>query len=111
MTFLDRSLMREYAPVMQHPPPGPPYGYGPPPPPPQGYGYGYASQPTTGAMAWTCPYCRYVGPPQTEKKTSTGGWILFVALIFLCVPICWLALFLKETRRKCPSCGTSAGAT
>jgi hypothetical protein len=56
-----------------------------------------------------CPFCGSEGDPIVYKRISTGGWILFAALLFFCFPLCWLPFIIdgcKEPARKCGSCGT-----
>ena len=106
--------------------PPPPGGWGPPPgaggPPPGGYPPapgGYPPPPRAGAYAlgpplpspvvWACPFCRYAGPPTQIEKVSQTGIVVMIALIFLCLPLFWIGLLMKERHRLCPSCGTSCG--
>lgn len=111
---------------MQQPPP-PPGGYRPPNP--SGYGYPPADaygQPTYGqppmqpqymvvappsapAGVFTCPFCRYQGPPLARSKVSTGGWIMFVVLLLFCFPLFWIGLLMKDHYRVCSGCGTTVG--
>jgi hypothetical protein len=58
------------------------------------------SEPT----AFTCPYCKTTNPPIVKSRISTAGWVLFVVLIFLCLPLCWVALFITEPYRQCSRC-------
>jgi lipopolysaccharide-induced tumor necrosis factor-alpha factor len=51
-------------------------------------------------------------PYVEKKKLSTGGWVLFVVLLLVCFPICWLPFVIdgcKEEVRKCPACFTRLG--
>ncbi len=43
-----------------------------------------------GGFGFRCPFCGFQGPPSTKKKISAAGWILFAALLVMCVPLCWL---------------------
>jgi len=54
---------------------------------------------------FSCPFCSSQRRPRTESKTSTGGWILFAVLIFVCFPVCWLGFFIREDHRVCADCG------
>jgi lipopolysaccharide-induced tumor necrosis factor-alpha factor len=73
--------------------------------------------PLAGAAApaygvFTCPFCRFQGPPIVERKLSQNGWIVFVLLLIFCLPLCWLPFVIdgcKEDQRKCASCGTRLG--
>ena len=38
------------------------------------------------------------------EKISTGGWVVMVALLFLCLPLSWIGLLMKERRSQCPNC-------
>jgi lipopolysaccharide-induced tumor necrosis factor-alpha factor len=56
---------------------------------------------------FVCPYCRYQGAPIIERKLSSNGWILFVVLLIVFFPLCWLPFVIdgcKENVRICPSC-------
>src|SRR5262249_34470875 len=57
--------------------------------------------------------CTYCGPrtlPRTKKKVSTAGWVFFwVLLLFLCLPLCWIGLFIKDEFRVCGDCGMKLG--
>jgi lipopolysaccharide-induced tumor necrosis factor-alpha factor len=69
-----------------------------------------AAQPAYGVF--TCPFCRFQGPPIVERKLSQNGWIVFVLLLIFCIPLCWLPFVIdgcKEDQRKCASCGTRLG--
>ncbi len=60
-------------------------------------------------MTYKCPYCQHEGPPRIEKKMSSNGWILFIVLLMLCFPLCWIPFVMddmKEEKRRCMSCGT-----
>lgn len=63
-------------------------------------------------MAFKCPFCQHEGPPMVSSKMSTAGWVLFVVLLLLCFPLCWLPFVMsgmKEEVRTCASCGTKLG--
>jgi uncharacterized membrane protein len=39
------------------------------------------------------------------EKISSGGWIAFVLLLFVCLPLCWIPLiWIKDRRSQCPNC-------
>jgi hypothetical protein len=42
-------------------------------------------------------------------KISTGGWVLFVGLLILCFPLCWIGLLIKSSWKECPHCATPQG--
>jgi DNA-directed RNA polymerase subunit RPC12/RpoP len=55
-----------------------------------------------------CPYCGHQGPRLIQKQLSQGGWILFVVLLLLCFPLCWLPFVIdgcKDKTAKCAACG------
>jgi lipopolysaccharide-induced tumor necrosis factor-alpha factor len=55
-----------------------------------------------------CPYCRHQGPRLIQKQLSQSGWILFVVLLLLCLPLCWLPFVIdgcKDKIAKCAACG------
>jgi len=55
-----------------------------------------------------CPFCQNEAPPVTVKETN---WILFVILLLLCLPLCWLPFVcMQKEKRKCSACGTTLGA-
>lgn len=70
-----------------------------------------AQQPITqDTPQFRCPYCQSAAPPIRCRKTSTGGWIFFwVLLLFLCFPICWIGLLIKDDYVRCASCGIKLG--
>jgi hypothetical protein len=45
----------------------------------------------------------------THSKISTGGWIVFVAMLFLCFPLFWVGLLIKDEYKVCCECGTRLG--
>jgi lipopolysaccharide-induced tumor necrosis factor-alpha factor len=71
-----------------------------------------APSPASPAVGFKCPFCGYQGTPIIERKLSTNGWILFVVLLVVFFPLCWLPFVIdgcKENVRKCPSCGSRLG--
>jgi hypothetical protein len=91
-------------------PPGQGYGY-----PPQqqqgpvGYGYGpgpmvvYGPPPLPVGCV-RCPFCAWTGVPIKNKKTTTGGWVLFAILLIFFFPLCWIGILIRETKHRCGSC-------
>lgn len=59
-----------------------------------------------GPPPFQCRACGYAGHAKVISKITTGGWVLFVAMVlFLCWPLCWLPLvFLRDRRCECPGC-------
>jgi RNA polymerase subunit RPABC4/transcription elongation factor Spt4 len=79
-------------------------GYTPPPAPaPQPYA---APQATAG---YKCPRCGSGYLPIVEKKISSDGWVIFILLLFFCVPLCWIGLLIKQESRVCPVCHAQLG--
>ncbi|WP_207915907.1 LITAF-like zinc ribbon domain-containing protein [Natronoflexus pectinivorans] len=59
-----------------------------------------------------CPFCSYEGTPVFEKRISSTGWVLFVVLLFFCLPLFWIPFVVdgtKEEVRKCARCGSRLG--
>lgn len=57
-----------------------------------------------------CPFCGSRSWPINRKKISAVGWIcFFVLFLFLCWPLCWLGLMLREEHRTCSGCGMNLG--
>jgi hypothetical protein len=78
---------------------GPPPEYGPPPPAAMAY------VPPMPMAGYSCPFCMYQGPAMMKQRISTGGWIVFAVLMFVCLPLFWIGLLMKETVPACPQCG------
>lgn len=52
-----------------------------------------------------CPYCSANAPPVIHRVTSTAGYIFaIVLLLFLCIPIFWIGLLMKEDQYYCRIC-------
>ncbi len=63
-------------------------------------------------MAFKCPYCDHEGIPIIKNMVSGTGWVVFVLLLLLCLPLCWLPFVLdgcKEEVKKCQACGSKLG--
>ena len=56
-----------------------------------------------------CPRCGTTAQPQINKKVSTAGWVVFVALLFACLPLFWIGLLIKEKEIVCSICFTKLG--
>lgn len=57
-----------------------------------------------------CPYCRT--PVSTAFQTgrvSAFGLVMFVVLLILFFPLCWIGLLIKEYRVRCYRCGMEIG--
>jgi hypothetical protein len=56
-----------------------------------------------------CPFCGTSKWPITSSRISTGGWVLFVGLLFFCFPLCWIGFFVRESYDYCDDCGVKLG--
>lgn len=66
----------------------------------------YQHQPT--AM-WRCPFCGYYGEPIQGSSVSTGGVIVAIVFLFMCFPLFWIGLLMKDYHEFCPSCRVRLG--
>lgn len=65
---------------------------------------------TARRTGFRCPYCGSRALPTTKKKVSSAGWAFFwILLLFLCFPLCWIGLFMKDEFRVCGDCGMKLG--
>lgn len=60
--------------------------------------------PPSATVGYRCPNCGSTYPPITEKRISAGGWIVFCALLIVCLPLFWIGLLMKEEISICPMC-------
>jgi RNA polymerase subunit RPABC4/transcription elongation factor Spt4 len=67
------------------------------------------SPPGAATGGYRCPNCQSTYPPIAEKRISTEGWIVFVALLVFCLPLFWVGLLMKEQLRVCPVCRARVG--
>ena len=58
---------------------------------------------------FSCPYCASPDYPVTLSKISTGGWIVFAALLFSCFTLFWIGFLIKEEYKVCSHCGMQLG--
>lgn len=58
---------------------------------------------------YRCPRCGAGYLPIVEKKVSSDGWVIFILLLFFCVPLCWIGLLIKQETRICPVCRAQIG--
>ena len=56
-----------------------------------------------------CPFCGTSMPPRTKSSMSTGGIIMFIFLLIICFPICFLAFFMQDKTKACSECGVTLG--
>jgi RNA polymerase subunit RPABC4/transcription elongation factor Spt4 len=62
------------------------------------------SRPGATTGGYRCPNCQSTYPPVAEKRISSEGWIVFIALLVFCLPLFWIGLLMKEELRVCPVC-------
>lgn len=61
------------------------------------------SQPVS--VNFSCPFCKSSAGYYIQNKISTGGWVIFILLfLFLCWPLCWIGLLIKDQQRMCRTC-------
>jgi DNA-directed RNA polymerase subunit RPC12/RpoP len=60
-------------------------------------------------VGFRCPYCNATTPPFRGQRISTGGWITFAVLMFVCLPLFWIGLLMKEDYTQCSNCGIKLG--
>jgi hypothetical protein len=58
----------------------------------------------SGQLLMRCPHCGSLGPHLVDEKVATGGWVLLVVLLFLCFPLFWIGLCIKERHTICGYC-------
>jgi DNA-directed RNA polymerase subunit M/transcription elongation factor TFIIS len=56
-----------------------------------------------------CPRCGSRDRPIEKSEISQTGWILFVVLLVVFWPLCFIGLFQKETYQACGECGARVG--
>lgn len=56
-----------------------------------------------------CPYCGSTELPVKKNQISVGGWIVFAVMIFVCLPLFWIGLLMKEEVETCYDCGRKIG--
>lgn len=61
------------------------------------------------AIGFRCIHCRSTEGAMIRTKVSVGGWIIFVLLLFVCFPFCFIGLLMTETYRTCRGCGINVG--
>ncbi|HEY9282634.1 MAG TPA: LITAF-like zinc ribbon domain-containing protein [Pyrinomonadaceae bacterium] len=63
--------------------------------------------PQLSATHFRCPYCGTDAPPIVARRISTGGWIVFAAMLIVCFPLFFIGLLIKEEYRQCGFCRAS----
>lgn len=56
-----------------------------------------------------CPACNSESPPVSASKVASEGWIVFFVLLFLCFPLCFIGLLIRDKYQACASCGIELG--
>jgi DNA-directed RNA polymerase subunit RPC12/RpoP len=59
--------------------------------------------------SFKCPYCGSTYPPRVINQMSQAGLIVLIVLIFVCLPLFWIGLLMKEDIRICSDCGIKIG--
>ncbi|HEX8632831.1 MAG TPA: LITAF-like zinc ribbon domain-containing protein [Pyrinomonadaceae bacterium] len=55
-------------------------------------------------LHFRCPHCQSTALPVVAKRIGTAGWIVFFTLLIVCLPFCFIGLFIKEEYRMCSWC-------
>jgi DNA-directed RNA polymerase subunit M/transcription elongation factor TFIIS len=58
-----------------------------------------------GGRSGGCPYCGSRARPNCRSDVSQSGWIMFVVLLIVFCPLCWIGLLQKENVYSCADCG------
>jgi hypothetical protein len=68
---------------------------------------------TAGAISSVllCPYCGNRAPALLRNKTATAGWVIFVVLLIIFFPLCWIGFFFQEPYYVCAYCGSKISGT
>lgn len=56
-----------------------------------------------------CPYCGSEEHPLIRSKVSGGGWVIFVIVLLIFFPLCWVGLLMRERYHVCYDCGVRVG--
>ncbi|HEX8920926.1 MAG TPA: LITAF-like zinc ribbon domain-containing protein [Pyrinomonadaceae bacterium] len=67
----------------------------------------YAAPPAS--AGYRCPRCGAAYLPLVEKRISSEGWLIFVLMLFVCFPLFWIGLLMKQEYRVCPVCHANLG--
>jgi hypothetical protein len=51
-----------------------------------------------------CPYCASEAKPVWRSKRGTSGLIVFLVLLVVFFPLCWIGLLMKDHYRVCADC-------
>lgn len=68
-----------------------------------------ATQPNQYGAGFCCPYCNCTYPPRVSNQISTAGWVMFVVMLLVCLPLFWIGLLMTEPVRHCVGCGIRLG--
>lgn len=58
---------------------------------------------------FSCPYCATDRPPRMREEISGIGWGVMVAMLFICFPLFFIGLLIKNRYRECAECGVRIG--
>ncbi len=61
------------------------------------------------SSGFRCPYCGTSEYPIVYRQISTAGWAVFIAMLFICLPMFWVGLLITEEKRRCAGCGIPFG--
>lgn len=70
---------------------------------------GYDRRRSRVRRGFRCPYCGSDETPFLRSQISGAGWAVFVIMIFLCFPLCFIGLLITEEYRVCRDCGVRLG--
>src|SRR5262245_45261761 len=59
--------------------------------------------------SFKCPYCGSTYPPRVINQMSQAGLILMIVLIFVCLRLFLLGLWMRGDIRICSDCGIKIG--
>ena len=62
--------------------------------------------PDVARRGFRCPFCKSDERPEVRSQISTGGWVVFAALLLVCPPLFFVGLLMKEEYRVCADCGS-----
>jgi hypothetical protein len=55
-----------------------------------------------------CRNCGAVGSMQIQSSSTAGGWLFFILMFVICLPVAIIGLFQKRTYSACSNCGARA---
>ncbi len=60
-------------------------------------------------IGFRCPFCKTKRRPNSVTTITTGGWIFFWMMLFMCFPLCFIGLAMRQQETYCSSCRTRLG--